>query len=128
MSVPDSTDPDSHEPGSTDPLEIERRLATAHLDVRGRMPWSSNVTLLVELYDCDPSEQTVEGEATDPADRDHLRAAVAALREDVPCLVDAGGLDLFADVVARWGPRAAPSNRCGTSPTGCTDGRWRRTA
>ena len=69
MSVPDSTDPDSHEPGSTDPLEIERRLATAHLDVRGRMPWSSNVTLLVELYDCDPSEQTVEGEATDPADR-----------------------------------------------------------
>ncbi len=47
--------------------------------------------------------------STDPADRDHLRAAVAALREDVPCLVDAGGLDLFADVLARWGPRAAPT-------------------
>ncbi|MBP6995577.1 MAG: bifunctional ADP-dependent NAD(P)H-hydrate dehydratase/NAD(P)H-hydrate epimerase [Phycicoccus sp.] len=51
----------------------------------------------------------VDPASTDPADRDHLRAAVAALREDVPCLVDAGGLDLFADVVARWGPRAAPT-------------------
>lgn len=64
MPAPDSTDPDSFQPGSADPGpadptlgEIEQRLATAHLDVRGRMPWSSNVTLLVELYHGDPADR-----------------------------------------------------------------------
>ncbi len=36
-------------PGSTDHSTIEHRLATADLTVLGRMPWSSNVTLLVEV-------------------------------------------------------------------------------
>jgi uncharacterized repeat protein (TIGR03843 family) len=54
MSAPGSTDSSAPEPGPTDPVELERRLATAHLDVRGRMPWSSNVTLLVELYEDEP--------------------------------------------------------------------------
>src|SRR5690606_23634754 len=35
-------------PASTE--EIEHVLSTADLEIKGRMPWSSNVTLLTELH------------------------------------------------------------------------------
>jgi len=58
---PDSSEADPREPESSEPdpseldqaeldqAGIEELLATAHLEILGRMPWSSNLTLLCEL-------------------------------------------------------------------------------
>lgn len=72
MPAPDSTEPDAPDADPAYPTlgEIERRLASAHLDVRGRMPWSSNVTLLVDLYECDPADrEPVDDGSAEPMGR-----------------------------------------------------------
>ncbi len=98
-------------PASTE--EQEAQLAGADLEVRGRMPWSSNVTLLVDLVDPADGDATVGRAVYKPHRGEQplwdfpdglYRREVAAYR-----LAKALGWDVVPPTVERDGPHGPGS-------------------